>query len=342
MSKPLEQLSFDSQRALEQFSSAFAAAFEAADPAAEWAKAFGLSESSNQLLVTYPMSISAAGYVERKGDDGARDMYERSISITPIEWTDGIKTQKRRLEQNDFAVQAWTSEAGRIAREARRHGNILTARLLHANANLQLYKDSTLGTDAGIPLFSTGHLVNIFDSSKGVFKNVLIGGGTDYAGTTIDQAMFKAVLKHGRTQILGANGQPMGINYTDMIVHPDHEQDAKDFLESDLARAAFLEGGTGPNTQLTTNNRYKGIFNLVVADELARVSGVDPDMVYFVDHNTGAKPWILQDGGTPEEVIFDANSEYCKNTGKVRVNYNLLMGVTGALPHGILRVNMTP
>jgi len=342
MSKPLEQLSFDSQRALEQFSSAFQSAFEAADPAAEWAKAFGLVETSQALLLTYPMSISAAGYVERKGDDAARDMYERSISVTPIEWTDGIQAQKRRLEQNDFAVQAWTSEATRMAREARRHANTLTARLLHANANIQLYKDATLGVDAGIPLFSSSHQVNIFDSSKGVFKNVLVGGGTDFVGTTINQAMFSAVLKHGRTQIKGANGQPMGINYTDLLVHPDHEQDAKDFLESDLMRATFLEGGTGPNTQLTTNNRYKGIINLVVADELAQVSGVDADLIYFIDRNTGAKPWILQDGGTPEETLFDANSEYCKRTGKVRVNYNLLMGVTGALPHGILRVNLTP
>jgi phage major head subunit gpT-like protein len=342
MAKPLEQLSFDSQRALEQFSSAFVSAFEAADPATEWAKAFGLVETSNSLLLTYPMSISAAGYVERKGDDAARDMYERSISVTPIEWTDGVQAQRRRLEQNDFAVQAWTGEAARMAREARRHANILTARLLHANSNIQLYKDATLGIDAGIPLFSSSHLVNIFDSSKGTFKNVLVGGGTDFAGTSFDQAMMKAVLKHGRTQIKGANGQPMGISYTDCVVHPDREQDAKDFLESDLMRAAFLEGGTGPNTQLTTNNRYKGIINLVVADELAQVSGVDPDLVYFVDSKSGAKPWILQDGGTPEEQMFDANSEYCKRTGKVRVNYSLLMGVTAALPHAILRVNLTP
>jgi len=344
MAKPLEQLSFDSQRALEQFSSAFQSAFEASEPSSQWSAAFGLVESSQALLLTYPMSISAAGYVERKGDDAARDMYERSISITPIEWTDGVQAQKRRLEQSDFAVQAWTSEARRMATEARRHGNILTARLLHANANLQLYKDSTLGVDAGIPLFSSSHQVNIFDTSKGTFKNVLLGGGTDFAGNAIDQELFRAVLLHGGTGIKGANGQLMAVNYTDMIVHPAKAQEAKDFLQSDLMRATFLEGATGStkNTQLTTNNRYKGIINLVVAEELAQVSGVDSDKVYFVDRNHPAKPWILQDGGTPEEIMFDSNSEYCKKTGKVRVNYNMLMGVTGALPHGILRVDLSP
>jgi phage major head subunit gpT-like protein len=343
MAKPLEQLSFDAQRALEQFSSAFVSAFEASDPESEWSKTFGLVESSSALLLTYPMSISAAGYVERKGDDAARDMYERSISITPIEWTDGVQAQKRRLEQNDFAVQAWTGEAARMAREARRHGNILTARLLHANANLQLYKDATLGIDAGIPLFSNAHQVNIFDSSKGTFKNVLLGGGTDFAGSAIDQNLFKAVLNHGRTGIKGANGKPMSVRYSELLVHPAKEQEAKDFLQSDLMRAAFLEGGVAAqkNTQLTTNNRYKGVINLVVADELAQVSGVDEDKLYFIDP-TAPKPWILQDGGTPEEVMFDENSEFCKKTGKVRVNYNMLMGVTGALPHGILRVDLSP
>lgn len=342
MAKPLQQLSFDSQRALEQFSSAFESAFESSDPNSEWAKAFGLVESSQALLLTYPMSISAAGYKERKGDDAVRDMYERSISITPVEWTDGIQAQKRRLEQNDFAVQAWTSEAGRMAREARRHANILTARLLHTNANIQLYKDATLGIDAGIPLFSSSHQVNIFDGALGTFKNVLVGGGTDFTGTSFNQDMMRAVLKHGRTGIKGSNGQPMAISYTDVIVHPEHEQTAKDFLESDLMRAAFLEGGNGPNTQLTTNNRYKGVINLVVADELAQVSGVDPDLLYFVDRNSGAKPWILQDGGTPEETRFDADSEFCKNSGKVKVSYTMLMGVTAALPHAICRVNLSP
>jgi phage major head subunit gpT-like protein len=340
MAKPLQQLSFDSQRALEQFSSAFESAFEASDPASEWAKAFGLVENSQALLLTYPMSISAAGYKERKGDDAARDMYERSISITPVEWTDGVKVQKRRLEQNDFAIQSWTGEAARMAKEAKRHANILTARLLHTNANIQLYKDATLGIDAGIPLFSASHQVNIFDSTFGTFKNVLLGGGTDFVGGTIDNAMFAAALNHGLTGIKGANGQLMAVNYTDLVVHPKWAQLAKDFLNSDLMRADFLAGNG--NTNLLTNNRYKGIINLVVADELASVVGVDPDKVYFVDRNHSAKPFIVQDGGAPEETRFDADSEFCKNTGMVKVHYNMLMGVTGALPHGILRVDLTP
>lgn len=342
MAKPLEQFSFDAQRALEQFSSAFQAAFEAVGPDSEWARAFGLVESSDQLLLTYPMSISAAGYRERKGDDAARDMYSRSISITPTEWTDGVKVQKRRLDQNDFAVQAWTGEAAQMAIEAKRHANKLAAEMLHANANLQLYKDSTLGTDLGIPLFSSSHPVNIFDSGAGTFKNVLLGG-TDFSGSAFDQNLVEAVLKHGRMGIKAANGTPLPVRYTDVIVHPSWEQRAKQFLESDLMRALHLEGGAGTqkNTQLTSNNIYKNRFNLVVADELAQVSGVDEDKIYFVSSSARAKPWIVQ-AGSQEEVMFGPDSEYCKNTGLIKVNVNMLMAVTAALPHGILRVDMSP
>ena len=139
--------------------------------------------------------------------------------------------------------------------------NVLAATELHLNRNLQLYKDSTLGIDAGIPLFSSAHQVNIFDGALGTFKNVLLGGGTDFVGGTIDQAMLAAVLNHGLTGIKGANGQLMAVNYTDMIIHPKWAQLSKDFLGSDLMRADFLAGSG--NTNLLTNNRYKGIVNLV-------------------------------------------------------------------------------
>jgi hypothetical protein len=69
---------------------------------------------------------------------------------------------------------------------------------------------------------------------------------------------------------------------------------------------------------------------------------VDEDKIYFVARGASAKPWIVQAGGTPEEKLFDASSEFCKRTGKVRVNYSLLMGVTAALPHPVLRVDLSP
>jgi hypothetical protein len=341
MTYPYDLVSGDAQRALEVFQSEFNAALESVDPASEWSRLFGLVNTSRNIRTTYPIPISAAGYVERKGDDPMRSLYHRSISMKPKTWVDGIAELASVLEAPDFV--GWVGEPARIAREARRHPNTLVAQLLHANPNLGFYKDETLGTDLGIPLFSSSHRVNIFDDVSGTFSNVVLGGGTDFAGGNIDQAMLKAVMKRMRA-VKSSNGQPMRLSPSHMIVHPDKEQEAKDFLESDLMRVSFLEGGDGSqkNTDFRTNNRFKGLVQLVVADELAGVSGVDADKVYFVDASAGAKPWIIQDGGEIEQIVHDKSDSLYKSTGKVGVRYVLELAVAAALPHAIIRVDLTP
>lgn len=343
MANPFDLVSGDAQRALEVFQTEFYSALESVDAESEWSRMLGLVNSSRNIRTTYPIPVSAAGYVERKGDDPMRSLYERSISMKPKTWTDGIAELASRIEAPDFVAMAWMSEAGRIAREARRHPNILVAEMLHANPNLGFYKDETLGIDAAIPLFSASHKVNIFDDSALTFSNVVLGGGADFAGNSIDQAMFAAVFKRMRS-VKSANGKPMRLSPTHMIVHPDYEHPAKDFLESDLMRVAFLEGGAGSqkNTNFNTGNRWKNIVQLVVADELAGVSGVDADKVYFVDARSGAKPWIVQDGGDIEQITHDKTDSLYKSTGKVGVRYVLEMAVAAALPHAIIRVDLTP
>jgi hypothetical protein len=158
-------------------------------------------------------------------------------------------------------------------------------------------------------------------------------------GTTINGAMMTAVFKRMRA-VKSANGQPMRLSPTHMVVHPDHEQDAKDFLQSDLQRLAFLSGGS--NTNELSNNRWKDSIALVVADELAGVSGVDADKVYFVDSRAGAKPWIIQDGGDIEQIVHTKDDSMYKSTGKVGVRYVLELAVAAALPHAIIRVDLTP
>jgi hypothetical protein len=337
MAYPYDLVSGDAQRALEVFATEFNAAIESVDPASEWSRQFGLVNTSRNIRTTYPIPISAAGYVERKGDDPMRSLYHRSISMKPKTWTDGVAELAEILEAPDFI--GWAGEPARIAREARRHSNTLVAQMLHANPNLGFYKDETLGTDLGIPLFSASHKVNIFDDSASTFSNVVVGNGTDFVGTSINGAMMTAVFKRMRA-VKSANGQPMRLSPTHMIVHPDHEQDAKDFLESDLQRLAFLSGGS--NTNELSNNRWKGAIDLVVADELAGVSGVDADKVYFVDARAGAKPWIVQDGGDIEQITHDKNDSLYKSTGKVGVRYVMSLAVAAALPHAIIRVDLTP
>jgi hypothetical protein len=335
MAKPLLQLSGDAQRALEEFSTEFDAAFEAADPQSEWSTMLGLTKSSSALLVTFPINISAAGYVERKGEDKLRSMYERSLSLSPSEFADGVAEQARVVEQSDFS--GWAGEPARIAREARRHPNILIAAILEANPNLDFYIDKATGGGTAKALFSTTHPANIFDSSFGTFSNLLAQADTSTA-TALNSAVMKAVFKNFATR-KGANGRFMRLRPTHLVCSPNREEECKDFLESDLDRLAFLEGGVGTqkNTQLTTNNRWKNAIDLVVADELTSTSD---DFLYFVDHNSGAKPWIVLDGGTPKEITYDYNDAMYKDRGLLGKKYVMQMGVAAALPHAIVRVNL--
>jgi hypothetical protein len=133
--------------------------------------------------------------------------------------------------------------------------------------------------------------------------------------------------------IKGPNGKPMGRRLTDLVVPAALEEAAKDFLESDLMYNATLAGTD--NTQLTSNNRYKGAVNLIVADELT-----DDDEVYGIDRN-GPAFAVIQDGGSPEEISFDKNSDMYKRQGMLGVSYRLMLAVGAALPHSICRATVT-
>lgn len=335
MTQPLLQISGDAQRALEEFSTEFDAAFEAADPQSEWSTAHGLVRSSTALLTTFPMIVSAAGYVQRKGDDKLRSLYERSFSITPEEWSDGIAERARVLEQPNFG--GWAEEPARIAREARRHPNILVAAILEANPNLDFYIDKNTGGGTAKALFATDHPCNIFMPELGTFSNSLVQADTGTA-TALNSAVMKAVFKNFATR-KGANGRFMRLRPTTLFCSPNREEECKDFLKSDLDRLAFLEGGVGAqkNTQLTTNNRWKDSIDLQVIDEAT--SAMD-HLLFFVDKNSAAKPWVIQDGGSPKEITYGYEDALYKDQGLLGKKFVLLMGAAACLPHAITRVNL--
>lgn len=324
MAQRYNLVSGDAQRALEEFSTAFDQAFTAPDAETQWAQQFGLYNQSRAIRTTYPIPVSAAGYVERKGDDKMRSLYTRSMSLFPKQWVDGVAEDAMIIEAPDFI--GWGDEPARIAVEARRQPNRLVAAMLEANPNLDFYRDDTLKTDLGIPLFSAAsHPVNIFDTSLGAFGNITTGF------SAINSDLFKSVMTKFRAR-KAANGKPLGLRVTDLIVPGALEQQARDFLESDLMRYAILAGGS--NTQETSNNRFKNVVNLVVADELT-----DVDSIYFIS-SAGPKPWIVQHGGTPEEIRYDKTDAMYKDTNKVGVKYVLEINVGAALPHAIERADL--
>jgi len=330
MPDPFQMISADAAAALTEFSSQFdeALALGAVD---NWAERLGLLNSSTMIQTIYPLPISAAGYVERTGDDKLRDMYEASIRMRTKEWVDGVKILARIVEAPDFV--GWATEPQRIAHEAARQSNVLVATMLNANAYLDLYRQELDGADvaSSIELFSASHKVNIYETSYGTFDNTS-------AVTGINATTHKAIALKFR-QREGPNGKPMGLVYNTLLVPAALEDQAKDFYSRDQLIEVVQNVGATENVAAAANtNRFSGTVEVVVAPELDENSTT---VCYAIDRNSAAKPWIIQNGGGPEEIRYDKTSDMYKDSGFIAVKYVIQAAAAGALPHAIEQVTVS-
>lgn len=316
------QVSKDAVAALREFSSDFDQAL-ALGEVVVWSKSLGsavLVNSSRAIKTTYPIPVSAAGYKERKGDDKMRRLYEKSLDMKGREWQDGVMEKARIIEAPDFI--GWSTEPSRIAKEEQRMPNTLMAEMLEANPVLDFYKETSHSAKT---LFHDSHPCNIFGEVADTFDNNRPNGATV-------QALLKDFRQYFRS-IKGPNGKRMGRRLTDILVPAALEEIFFEFLESDLMYAATLAQGS--NTQQTMNNIYKGSVNLVVSDELT-----SDTTVYGIDRN-GPAFAILQDGGSPEEIIFDKTSDMYKRQGLVGISFVKELACGAALPHSICKATYT-
>jgi phage major head subunit gpT-like protein len=301
-------ISTDAQRALEEFSQDFALALTQGG-VEQWAKENGLYRASRALRTTYPVPVSAAGYLEFKGDIRYRSIFEKSIELKPKTWQDGVSELASVIEAPDFV--GWTSEPTAIAMAAQSLANEIIAALLAAN-----------GTSwDGKAFFAADHPFNVFDSAVGTYDND-IGG----AGTTATAANLSLAKQYFR-DIKSPNGKPMGLRMTHVLVPAAQEETWKDLLENDLLIDTV---GTSFGA---INNRHKGTVKLVVSDELTS----DAYWYPLALNKPGMVPWIVQDEGAPEEIRSDKTSSMYQTTLKVGVAYILRGNGALALPQCIQR-----
>lgn len=302
-------LSSDAQRALEEFSQDFVAALT--QPGVEsWAKSHGLYRASRALKTTWPIPVAAAGYAELLGDVKYRDLYEKSITLEPKTWQDGVSALRSVIEAPDFI--GWSSEPAAMAAAAMSLPNEIIAGLLEANA-VQLFD--------GKAFFAGDHPFNIFDVGVGTFDNDITGAGTD---PTVDNL---ALAMTGFDAMKAPNGKPLGLQMTHVFHPPGQRQTWKKLLEQDLLIQTI---GTSFGA---VNNIYKNSITPVCCYELTNTS----QWYAAALNKPGMYPWIVQDEGAPEEIRSDATSELYKRTLKVGLAY-VLRGNGGlALPQCMQR-----
>jgi hypothetical protein len=336
MATPHQQVSKDALRRLEEFSDEFRSALVLAD-AVPWAEQGGLVRRTDALKTTFPIPIDAAGYHEFKGDMKYRRLYARSLTMTSKLWQDGVEEFARVIEAPDFID--WAGAPANMAREWARQPNILVAAMLAESSLdgplLDFYRDPDTNAASARRLFANDHPFNVLDPSLGTFQN--------YTTTTVaaikDGSFFAAASDHFRA-IKGPNGKPLGLRMEggSFLVPSTRHQVFKDTLEFDtLIRAVRNVAGAENVAAVTQNNIWKGTVGYTTADELE-------DQNYFyalAAGRPGLYPWIVQQGSTPEEIVHDKTSHKYKETFKVSIGYVGQMAANAALPHGILRVQIT-
>ena len=313
MSFDFNLVSQDAQIALTEFSQEFTEALTQAN-VQQWAKENGIYRASKALQTKYPVPVSAAGYNELQGDLKYRGLFEKSISLMPKTWQDGVAELASIIEAPDFI--GWTDQPAAMAAAAQSLANEIIAGQLEANGpcwDLQNF-------------FAAAHPVNIFDDNQGTFSNDHTGAGTDVSATNLAAAMTAF------DSMKAPNGKPLGLVMTHVFHPPSQRQAWKNLLENDLLIQAV---GTSFGA---VQNIYKGIVKPVCCYEFTDANKWYPAAL----NKPGMVPWIVQDEGSPEEIISDKTSDLYKRTLKVGIAH-VLRGNGGlALPQCMQRWAGTP
>jgi phage major head subunit gpT-like protein len=310
MGTPFHYVSRDAQTALQEFSEEFSAALAQA-PVRQWAKELGFYRQveKNSIKTTYPVPVSAAGYTEFKGDVKYRTLFQKSLELMQKTWQDGVEELAAIVEAPDFV--GWMGEPDRIATAGMSLPNEVIAGLLEANPT----------SWTGKAFFADDHPFNVFDASIGTFDNLITGTGTNPSTTNL------SVAKSNFRKIKAANGKPLGLRMTHILAPAAQEETWRGILEQDLVIQAI---GTSFGA---VDNRHKGTVDLVISDELTN----DLQWYALALNRPGMHPWILEDEGTPEQLLNDKSSHHYKETLKVSIAYILRGNGVLSLPHCVQR-----
>lgn len=310
--REFDLLTQDAQAALRAFDMAFVAALaEAPEP---WARGIGISHTSSLLKTTWPIPLSAAGYVALDGDLKYRRLAEKSFTLVNETWQDGVSELASTIEAPDFI--GWGEEPQRIALDAVALPNRLVATLLAAGEATDCWD--------GKFFFDTAHPCNAADGSiTTTFDNY-------HASRAVTSDNFALALKEMRA-IKGPSGKALGLRVTDVLVPASLEQDMRKVLNQGIIVQTNADGDYG-----AVDNIHKGAANLVVGDEL------EDGYWYTVSRNRpGMAPWVVMDAGAPETIISDKTSDLYKRT--LKIGYASIMRcVAGlAMPQCIHRYKTT-
>jgi hypothetical protein len=312
-------VSRDAQVALEEFKQDFLSAFMF-DPSQQWAEEVGLTIQTDVLKVTLPIPISAAQYVQRRGDRVYRRLSEKHFTFSPAVWTDGFAENAEIVEAPDFI--GWQQEPANMASAAANLRNKLIADLIESNT----FTGPTMTGFDDLSFFiasGTKHPYNILDPSLGGFYN-------KFTGATLLTPENIGLARQRFAQLKAPNGiDPLGVEFAGVLVPPALEETMKRIAQQDLVPWTGVISTTSASSQPfgAVNNIYKG------TDYWVGRHLTDDVKWYAIGRKKGMYPWAIVNKGAPQIYVQDKTSALFSTTGQVGLFAELQ--TTGAMcfPH---------
>lgn len=316
-----DKLPTTSGQALTEFSDRYLAAQLASIPDT-WVDEYGDTAPIGSPKVTLPLSAFSGQFRESIGDNRAETSQEDSLDVKVVEYDMGYEAKLMDLMLEVFAYRAWNQAAGyvKIAEQNHRAQNI--AKLIEAGTSTDCYD--------GKKFFATDHPANKHKSGNGTFSN--------YQATPKDCNSIPNIIAERTSMRLvkDRNGNKLGVN-PDTLWVPTEKFEIVDALsKQQMVSVASGTGSPGGGTGSMSNP----IFGLKVR-EIKELT--DANDWYLVDSQLVKRmpPFAclrFSPGMALELRQWGEDSDFFRNTGKLKNSAHIWYGFALVFPHAIRKV----
>ncbi len=285
-------------------------------PEPTWVEQLGDVIDVGSPIVQFPIDLLNTKYRELKGDDRFEDKY---FDLKVAEFQAGYEAQLLLLTTLKYAYNRWQAQPARFLAAQRRFIAQNVASLIEGGT-------STTSPWDGVAFFSTAHLSNGSNTDGGTFSN---NQTVAIDPTDIDELTTELTAMMG---VADPNGDKLGIT-PDTILAPTTQALA-------LANLFKQDIIANPAGTAAVKNPYFGLFNVVHIPEFT-----NQNAIYFVDskrlREAGLPLFAVAKFRAPDSLSlrkWDEQSDFFKNTGKLKISSHLWTGQRLVFPHAIRRV----
>lgn len=314
-----ETLPTTSEQAIREFDSRYLAGISAVEPPT-WAEDIGGDVVPlGAPRVTFPMSFLSVKYMETKEVAGRfKTLGEKTFDVKVVEYDAGVEAKLMDLFLNTFAYQKWGEGPARLLMAEKQHvlDNIAT-----------LLEDTTQTTPwDDLAFFHAAHKANPTGDPSTTWSNL-----QSTPADVLDISKIRDEIV-AMKDVRDENGKKMPVNPT-IIMVPTQKASALEFVLSQ--NLIVIPGASAGST-----NPYVAKFKVVENPQLTDVNDwylIDPALM----KKQGVPPWIAAKFQPPDTLglrTWDENSDFFKETGKIKKGSHIWYGFKLLFPHAIRKV----